>query len=443
MIKKVRHPNRRTVMIQLDAPGRTRQLSGQHYVVRLTGDDGYPEKRSHKRAQQFSHQIRAGPGQMLVQELLRVDTGCSGHVVLFSESVPQITRSIPRWPRYPSWACSAATSSYTTTADSPVAQWSRTRHSRLGTLERAFRRRRPPSSAIRVREVPASGSSALRLHPKERTSAPEWLHLAIISAGSPVSCDPVPMSLHSNDLESAKTGGSESSGARKRLAGPGSRGGPALQLATAVLGLALLASGCASPGSAAAGAAASNAAQSVPSEAAVSRAAVSNAVPSEAAKPLDPIAPSTYLPVARNGSKAKPLVKGIKGGFSKAAPVKYADGVSLSILRITARVEKGKGPGVFPGRPYTAISLSLANGSSKVIDLNQVVVTTTYGSPARLAAPVYEDSEAKDFAGTVKPGASATATYMFAIPTNQKASVTTMVDFDNQHFAAGFTGAAG
>jgi hypothetical protein len=258
------------------------------------------------------------------------------------------------------------------------------------------------------------------------------------------------MSLHSNDLESAKTGGSASPVARKRLAGPGWRGGQGLQLASAVLGLALLASGCASPGSAAAGAvsgaAASNAAQSVPSEAAVSGAAASNAaqsVPSEAAKPLDPIAPSTYLPVARNGSKAKPLVKGIKGGFSKAAPVKYSDGVSLSILRITARVEKGKGPGVFPGRPYTAISLSLANGSSKVIDLNQVVVTTTYGSPARLAAPVYEDSEAKDFAGTVKPGASATATYMFAIPTNQKASVTTMVDFDNQHFAARFTGAAG
>ncbi len=215
------------------------------------------------------------------------------------------------------------------------------------------------------------------------------------------------------------------------MADSGRRGGPALQWASFVVSLALLASACASPGSAAVGAASAAAA-----------ADAAQSVTSEAAKPLDPIVPSTYLPVRRNGSKTQPHVKGMKGGFSKAAPVKYSDGVSLSIVRMTARVEKGKGPGVFPGRRYTAISLSLTNGSSRVIDLNQVVVTTTYGSPARLAAPVYEDSEAKDFSGTVKPGASATASYMFAIPTNQKASVTTMVDFDNQHFAATFTGAA-
>ena len=37
-------------------------------------------------------------------------------------------------------------------------------------------------------------------------------------------------------------------------------------------------------------------------------------------------------------------------------------------------------------------TVKLTNGSTKAVNLNQVVVTTTYGSTKQLAAPVYTES---------------------------------------------------
>jgi hypothetical protein len=160
------------------------------------------------------------------------------------------------------------------------------------------------------------------------------------------------------------------------------------------------------------------------------------------AKPLDPKAPATYQPVTRNGKKPNPTVNAKKGGLAEAAVVKYSDGVWLRIDRLRHGVEQEHGPGSFPERPNTAISLSLHNGSSSTIDLTQVVVTATYGSPARVASAVYEDPAAQDFRSRVQPGGSASATYVFAIPPEQLDNVGLTVDFDGIHIATTFAGAA-
>jgi hypothetical protein len=145
--------------------------------------------------------------------------------------------------------------------------------------------------------------------------------------------------------------------------------------------------------------------------------------------------------VTRNGKKPTPTIEARRGGLSQAAVVKYSDGVWLRIDRLRHGVEEARGPGAFPGRAYTAITMSLHNRSSRTIDLTQVVVTATYGSPARVASPVYEDSAARDFGTRVRRGGSDSATYVFALPPNQLGKVGITVDFDDVHVAARFEGA--
>jgi len=47
VVREVRHPTPRSVVLGLDVPDRVEQLAGQHYVVRLTADDGYVAQRSY------------------------------------------------------------------------------------------------------------------------------------------------------------------------------------------------------------------------------------------------------------------------------------------------------------------------------------------------------------------------------------------------------------
>ena len=159
-------------------------------------------------------------------------------------------------------------------------------------------------------------------------------------------------------------------------------------------------------------------------------------------RPADPVAPADPSPVQRAGVVPTPTISARSGGFTTTTPVAYLDGVELVVTAVKHSVESGQGPGMFPGRALTELSLTLTNTSAKPIDVNQVVVTTTYGSPARTASPVYNDPAAKDFAGFVAPKSSATSTYVFSIPTADLHKVTTVVDFDGIHVASRFMGSA-
>lgn len=216
---------------------------------------------------------------------------------------------------------------------------------------------------------------------------------------------------------------------------------------TAVAVAVLLSASCGSSGGASAsgedslvgGAEAASSGAQAASSGAASEEAPAAAPP----RPLDPEAPSTYRPVVRPGKPAHPVVAAAEGRFAATAPATYSDGVSVRVDRVTRRVETGEGRGSFPGRPQTAITLTLTNGSSRTVDLTQVVVTTTYGTPPRFASPVYEHPDAGDFTGTVEPGGTASATYVFSIPPGQARSAVMMVDFDSVHGAAEFTGLEG
>jgi hypothetical protein len=153
---------------------------------------------------------------------------------------------------------------------------------------------------------------------------------------------------------------------------------------------------------------------------------------------VDPVAPP-FTPVMRNGVAPRPSIRADRVPFTK--PARYPDHVTLRILSIDQDVTSGHGPGEIPGRPLTTMRIRFANGSTKPVNLNEVVVTVVYGADRRLAAPVYQDNAA-DFHSTIAPGGSTLATYAFSVPTSDLGNVTMTVDFDELHAAATFVGAA-
>jgi ferredoxin-NADP reductase len=47
VVRELRHPNPDAVLLRLEVEGRTQHLPGQHYVFRLTAEDGYTASRSY------------------------------------------------------------------------------------------------------------------------------------------------------------------------------------------------------------------------------------------------------------------------------------------------------------------------------------------------------------------------------------------------------------
>lgn len=217
---------------------------------------------------------------------------------------------------------------------------------------------------------------------------------------------------------------------------------PRLRLTAALAGLALAAaglSGCSGTGTAAAATPGGSSTTSPTSSSTPTESPTSESTPTTVSPPL-PQPMKSVAKVKRVGQPNTPSVSAPGAKFS--APVTYPDGVQVTLTKAEKGVETGHGPGVMAGRQYVRFTVKLTNGSAKAVNLNQVVVTTTYGASAQLAAPVYTASAGTyDFSGTVKPGASATALYAFAVPVKQLGRVTMVVDFDGLHTSATYTGA--
>lgn len=157
------------------------------------------------------------------------------------------------------------------------------------------------------------------------------------------------------------------------------------------------------------------------------------------ARPKDPVATGAVQQVSRDGKKPNPSIDTTAGQQPFDGPVEYGDGIRLDVTDITHGTMSGHGPGVYPGRATTTFELTLANDTSSALELGVVVVTVTYGSPARVAHHIYDDASL-DFRGSVSPGKSTTAVYGFSIPDEALDEVTLTVDIDGQHQLAVFRG---
>ena len=151
--------------------------------------------------------------------------------------------------------------------------------------------------------------------------------------------------------------------------------------------------------------------------------------------------PSVIPKATRPGQPSRPTVTGAPSTFKK--PVSYPDGIKVTVDKVSPGVETGRGPGVFAGREFAVFTVTMTNGTSKPIDAQSVVVTSTYGGRDLVAERVYAaDTRAVDFGGQLAPGDSATARYAFAVPAKQLGDVRLVVDFDGTHTSAEFVGDA-
>ena len=68
VVREVAHPTPRSVVLRLEVPDRVDHLPGQHYVIRLTADDGYRAQRSYS--------LASPPGDPLLEFWIeRLDEG--------------------------------------------------------------------------------------------------------------------------------------------------------------------------------------------------------------------------------------------------------------------------------------------------------------------------------------------------------------------------------
>lgn len=101
------------------------------------------------------------------------------------------------------------------------------------------------------------------------------------------------------------------------------------------------------------------------------------------------------------------------------------DGVTGEITDIAAIDAEVTGPGNISG-PALRVSVQLTNGSATAIPLDSVTVTMTYGQDAAPASPL-DDPSVIVFGGSLAPGASADAVYVFSVPTDSRNVVSVQV----------------
>ncbi|NHB84231.1 DUF4352 domain-containing protein [Tessaracoccus sp. HDW20] len=161
--------------------------------------------------------------------------------------------------------------------------------------------------------------------------------------------------------------------------------------------------------------------------------------PSGEAPPTKVSVDPTPLPkVQRSGGASKPTATAEPADTTDK--VVYSDGVTLRISGIEFGEETKEGPGRFPGRQYAILALEIVNSGAEPINLDTTVVTVLDKND-QLVAPVYvEEADVSDFSGQVAAGGSNTARYAFAVPKASRSQVTVVVDFDNVHTSAVFSG---
>ncbi len=155
---------------------------------------------------------------------------------------------------------------------------------------------------------------------------------------------------------------------------------------------------------------------------------------------LPPDATATASPTLAEREDAEPATKRVQAAAAEpTATLKYTDGLTVSLGKATFATVTAQGPGELTGLQYSLIPVTVTNGSDRTLNLNNVIVELRYGSPARIAQPVYAEGT-EDLSGTLKPGASTQATYAFAVTKDKLSDVTLSLDIDGQHGLGEFKG---
>lgn len=102
--------------------------------------------------------------------------------------------------------------------------------------------------------------------------------------------------------------------------------------------------------------------------------------------------------------------------------------VLVDITSVTAVKTAGQGPGEIAGQPAIAVTLAIRDDTRAALDLGQVSVTAAYG-PTATPAVGSSGTPAKPFVGTLRPGSTSSAVFVFRVPIAQRGRVDLSVDY--------------
>jgi hypothetical protein len=128
-----------------------------------------------------------------------------------------------------------------------------------------------------------------------------------------------------------------------------------------------------------------------------------------------------------------------KAAVPLSSPADFGNRVTAKISEVKPINATAQGPGEIAG-PAVAVSITLDNGSSKSINLTNVVMNLQdkAGTPS---VPM-SASPAKPFSGNLAAGAKATAVYVFALPKNHVNPVTVSFSYTTEAPVVLFVGQA-
>lgn len=201
----------------------------------------------------------------------------------------------------------------------------------------------------------------------------------------------------------AATGGSAGTAARRWAAG------------ALLLAVVFAAAGCTS---------AAKKHQAAPSRTGSSPVAASTSTSTGAPRPATtPVPPPTSGDIKHTVAVHAPSVK---PAVALTAPGDFGSRVSAHIESIRAATTQARGPGEVSG-PGLVVTVRIDNGSTKAIDLGNVVVALT-GSTGAPASPMSADP-AHPFTATLAAGSHAIGVYVFTIPKADRKPVTLRVSY--------------
>jgi hypothetical protein len=151
------------------------------------------------------------------------------------------------------------------------------------------------------------------------------------------------------------------------------------------------------------------------------------AVDPGAADPSEPADPAPYSP------QTEP-------GVALDAPADFGTGVVARIASVTAVEGVAQGPGE-SGGPSLRVELTLTNSTGSAISLDTTVVDLYFGADQTPGLLLSGSGETL-FSGSLDDGASASATYVFKVPVDQRDRVQVTVSYTRGEPTVLFEGTA-
>lgn len=122
-----------------------------------------------------------------------------------------------------------------------------------------------------------------------------------------------------------------------------------------------------------------------------------------------------------------------------AEPSTFGNGVSARLVSIGAFDARAQGPGEISG-PALAVTVELTNSGTTAVSVDTAAVNVYFGANGTPAVRM-TDGTGTSLRGSLAAGDSARATYAFAVPADQRDTVTVAVSYLDGSGTAVFSGA--